>query len=131
MVPDEGQAALVHHLAHCIFMEVFKYEAMEVNPQAVKDLIASDNFDHDFGLGDTETRLLLSIKAMLTITRPPVGKSQFEIIMSAVKRSAGQAWSHDDIASLYNFAKVVGDLQLDTLDACVQAHVDLARTEQQ
>ena len=59
MVPDEGQAALMRHLAHGIFMEVFKYEAMIENPQTVKDLISSDNFDHDLGLGETETRLLL------------------------------------------------------------------------
>ena len=71
MVPDAGQAALMEVLKLGLKYKVFKYEAMRMHAQAVKDLIASDNFDAAFALGETETRLLLSIKQSLAIVKTP------------------------------------------------------------
>ena len=84
MVPDEAQAALMDHLQNGMFYEVFKYEAMLKMPQAVQDLIASDNFDAVFSLGQTETRLLMAIHQSLQVARTPVGKSQWDVVLAQV-----------------------------------------------
>ena len=51
----------------------------------------------------------------------------WDVVYEQVERSAGNNWSVDDIKSLYNFAKVVSPVHLNTLDDYVTAHVDLER----
>ena len=49
----------------------------------------------------------------------------WDVVYEQVERSAGNNWSVDDIKSLYNFAKVVSQVHVNTLDDYVTAHVDL------
>ena len=51
----------------------------------------------------------------------------WDVVYEQVERSAGNNWSVDDIKSLYNFAKVVSQVHVNTLDDYVTAHVDLER----
>ena len=112
MMPPEGAAVLREHLEQGMFYEVLSWEAVEKDEADVRALMASDNFDAGFALGQTEIALLQSIHEGMKIVRPPRGMTQFDTIVLAVERNCGQRWNEEEIASLYNFDKVVGDVHL-------------------
>ena len=124
MVPDEAQLVLMDHLRNGMFYEVLSYEAIKDDREAVLGLIAADNFDAGFALGQTEIMLLRSISEALKIARPPPGCSQFDVVCNSVERSAGQRWSKDDLAGMFNFAKVVGETHMEFLHDFVLGFVD-------
>ena len=125
MVPDEGQAALMDHLRHGMFYEVLDYRAIKEEREAVVGLIAADNFDAGFALGQTEIQLLRVISDTMQVhVRPPIGFSQFDVVRDAVERSAGQRWSPSDLAGMFNLCKVIGDVHLEFLHDFVLGFVD-------
>ena len=125
MVPDEGQAALMDHLRHGMFYEVLDYRAIKEEREAVVGLIAADNFDAGFALGQTEIQLLRVISDTMQVhVRPAIGFSQFDVVRDAVERSAGQRWSPSDLAGMFNLCKVIGDVHLEFLHDFVLGFVD-------
>ena len=115
MVPDEAQEVLMDHLKHGMYYEVLDYRAIREHRDAVLGLCAADNFDAGFALGQTEIELLRTIACTLEVARPPPGSSQFDVVRSTVERSAGQRWSNEDLAAMYNLAKVIGKPQMEFL----------------
>ena len=105
MTPPEGQVELADHLERGMFYEVFSYDSIKCEAAAVRSLIASDNFDAGFALGQTELQLLKCIGDAMKVVRPPVGRTQFDVIREAVTRAAGQRWADDDIVALYIFPR--------------------------
>ena len=125
MVPDEGQAALMDHLRHGMYYEVLDYRAIKEEREAVVGLIAADNFDAGFALGQTEIQLLRVISDTMQVhVRPPIGFSQFDVVRDAVERSAGQRWSPNDLAGMFNLCKVIGDVHLEFLHDFVLGFID-------
>ena len=123
MLPPPGQAALLEHLEHGMFFEVLSYQAVAKAADSVKALIAADNFDAGFALGQTEVQLLKSIYDGIKVIRPPPGSTLFEALQKTVARAAGQRWGHEDVAALYNFAKVVDDQHIQFIEAFVTHHI--------
>ena len=123
MVPPPGQAALAEHLQHGMFFEVFSYKCVKEDKAALLALCQSDNFDSAFALGETEMTLLRGIHASLTVTRPPVGRTLWDVIRGTTAASCGQKWSEEDLVGIYNFAKVVGERHVDLLCNVVSVHI--------
>jgi len=103
MVPPAGQAALLEHLKHGMFYEVLSYESVSRDADNLKALIASDNFDAGFGLGQTEIQLLQCIHDATKLIHPPRGMTQWDVVRAVVLRTSGQRWSEEELASLYMF----------------------------
>ena len=80
MACPAGQQALAEHLKNGMFYEVFSWEGVTQDKAAIWALCQADNFDQAFALGETEMQLLKSIHDSLRITRPPVGKSAWDVI---------------------------------------------------
>ena len=125
MVPAPGQQALKEHIVHGMYYEVLSFEAVSKDAAGLKGLMASDNFDAGFALGETEMDLLKSIHASLAIVKPPVGCTDWDVVKQAVARSCGTRWSESDIAGIYNLAKVLGPEQVEFICLNVIVHVDV------
>ena len=123
MTCPEGQLALAEHLKHGMFYEVFSYECVAEDKAALVKLCQADNFDSAFALGETELQLLRCIHSSLTTVRPPVGKTQWDVIKDLVAASCGQRWSDEDVIAVYNLAKVIGEVHLNFLCQTVSIHV--------
>ena len=89
MVPPEGQAVLAEHLKYGMFYEVFSFDCVREDKAALTALCRADNFDSAFALGETEMSLLECIHASLTIVKPPVGKSQWDVVREITAKSCG------------------------------------------
>ena len=122
MVPPAGQAALLEHLEHGMFFEMFSHAAVTEERAALLALAQADNFDSAFALGETEVTLLRSIHASLAVVRPPVGGTAWDRIKEITAESCGQRWSEEDVIAIYNFAKVIGETHLDFLVNTVGIH---------
>ena len=123
MVPPEGQAVLAEHLKYGMFYEVFSYDCVLEDKAALRSLCQADNFDSAFALGETEMSLLQCIHASLTIVKPPVGKTQWDVVRETTAKSCGQRWSDDDVIAIYNFSKVIGAAHLAFLTDVVAVHI--------
>ena len=107
-----------------MFYEVLSYESVSRDVDNLKALIASDNFDAGFGLGQTEIQLLQCIHDATKLIHPPRGMTQWDVVRAVVLRTSGQRWSEEELASLYNFPKVVSDVHLRFLSDMVSPHVE-------
>ena len=125
MVPPPAQQVLLEHIQHGAFYEVISYEAVAKAAGSVKALMASDNFDVGFALGQTEMQLLVAIRDCTHVARPPAGSTVWDEVYTTVARAAGARWTQDDIASLFNFTKVVSREQLDFLSSMVTLHAQV------
>ena len=67
MLPLLATAALMEHLEHDMFYEVFSYVAIKNDRVAVLALCAADNYDSAFVLGETEVTLLRCIHSSLVL----------------------------------------------------------------
>ena len=123
MVCPEAQLVLAEHLKHGMFYEVFTYDCVKKDKGALLKLCKADNFDSNFALGETELQLLRDVHDSLSIARPPLGKTQWDVIKDATATSCGQKWSEEDLNAIYNFAKVVGDVHVAFLTDVVAVHV--------
>ena len=123
MVCPEAQLVLAEHLKHGMFYEVFSYDCVKKDKDAVMKLCKADNYDSAFALGETELQLLRDVHASLTVARPPVGKTQWDVIKETTATSCGQRWSDEYLNAIYNFAKVVGDIHVAFLTDNVAVHV--------
>ena len=125
MLPPPAQAALVEHLEHGMFFEILPFVAVREHPKALQALIASDNFDAGFALGQTEMQLLRGMHSCMQILRPPPGKSQWNVVQEHVQRTIGANWPDEDLICFYNFCKVVGEAHLSFLADVVTLFVDV------
>ena len=123
MTCPAGQLQLAEHLKHGMFYEVFSWEGVKQDKAAILSLCQADNFDSAFALGETELQLLKSIHASLHVMRPPVGKNSWDVIRETTAVSCGQRWSPEDLAGVYDFAKVSGDAHLKFLTGTVAIHI--------
>ena len=123
MTCPAGQQALADHLEHGMFYEVFSWEAVSKDKDAMRALCESDNYDQAFALGETEMGLLKSMYNSIQIMRPPCGKSSWDIIKETAAMSCGQRWSEEDLIAIYNFAKVVGEAHMSFLTDTVAIHI--------
>ena len=123
MTCPAGQLQLAEHLKYGMFYEVFSYAGVTNDKAAILSLCQADNFDSAFALGETEMQLLRSIHASLSIMRPPVGKSSWDVIKETAAVSCGQRWSEEDMIAIYNFAKVIGETHLKFLTETVAVHI--------
>ena len=62
--------ALLDHLKHGMYYEVIKWEAVSKHEGAVRQLIAGDNLDAAFALGQTDIALLEAIWASTKVLKP-------------------------------------------------------------
>lgn len=125
MLPDEAQEELMEHLAHGMFYEVLSWQVCERHPDALKSLIASDNFDAGFSLGQTEMHLLQNMRNCIVVARPPVGQTLLDVVRGQIMLSSGQQWSDDDVYAFYSAAKVLGEEHLRLLSEIVDTHVNV------
>ena len=123
MLPEPATQELLEHLKHGMFYEVLGWEAARDHPEALRALIAADNFDAGFALGQTEMHLLVHLRTAIVAARPPVGATVFDVVKAQVERTSGQQWQPSDVVAFFNFAKVVGDEHLQFLSELVDAHV--------
>ena len=123
MVPPEGQAVLAEHLKYGMFYEVFSFDCVREDKVALQSLCQADNFDSAFALGETEMSLLQCIHASLTIVKPPVGKTLWDVVRETTAKSCGQRWSDEDVIAIYNFSKVIGAAHLAFLTDVVAVHI--------
>ena len=123
MVPPEGQAVLAEHLKYGMFYEVFSFDCVREDKAALRALCRADNFDSAFALGETEMSLLECIHASLTIVKPLVGKTQWDVVRETTAKSCGQRWTDDEVTAMYNFSKVIGAAHLSFLTEVVATHI--------
>ena len=123
MLCPAGQQALIEHVKHGMFYEVFKWEAVKNDRAALVALCKSDNLDSAFALGETEMQLLTAIHSSLEVLRPPVGQSRYEVVAKLVVEQCGQRWTEEDIICIYNFSKTIGAIHLSFLNDAVAVHV--------
>ena len=90
MLPEPATQELLEHLEHGMFYEVLGWEACEDDGDALRALIASDNFDAGFALGQTEMHLLMHIRLAIVVSRPPVGCTLLDVVRQKVQGMSGQ-----------------------------------------
>ena len=112
MLPEPATQELLEHLEHGMFYEVLGWEACEDDGDALRALIASDNFDAGFALGQTEMHLLMHIRLAIVVERPPVGSTLLDVVRQKVAGTSGQHWTDADIACFYSAAVALGDEHL-------------------
>ncbi|MCP4241605.1 MAG: hypothetical protein GY772_13675 [bacterium] len=100
-----------------IFMHVFPWTAVRDHRDDIIALMASDNFDHAFGLAESEVRCLLTVRSALSDLPVPCGRSQWDVVLEHVTRLSGQKWSEDDIGNFWNFVKTTASRQVDFIVA--------------
>ena len=125
MVPPPGQHALMEHIQHGMFYEVLSWEAVSSDAAGIRSLMKSDNFDAGFALGETEMALLEKIHQSLAIVAPPAGCTDWDVIRESVARSCGQRWNEEDMAAIFNLAKVLGTGHIKFLMEHVMVHIDV------
>jgi hypothetical protein len=125
MLPPPAQHVLLEHLEHGMFFEVLPYVAVREHPKALQALIASDNFDAGYALGQTEMQLLRGMHSCMQVLRPPPGMSQWNVVQQHVQRTVGANWPEEDLICFYNFCKVVGETHLSFLVDLVTLFVDV------
>jgi hypothetical protein len=116
MLPPAACAALMEHMSHGMFYEVFSYAAIKNDRDAVLALCAADNFDSAFALGETEATLLRSIHSRLALDVSAGARDhtlQWTKIQEMTAASCGQKWEEVDVIAVFNFAKVVGKAHVD------------------
>ena len=127
MLPPPASAELAEHLQHGMFYEVLSWEATQDNAAALQALIAADNFDAGFALGQTEMHLLVHLRSAIVLARPPPGQSVLDVVRSQVLQTSGQHWEEGDIVAFYQCAKSLGEEHLQFLAEIVDTHVAVDR----
>ena len=127
MLPEPATQELFEHLEHGMFYEVLGWEACEDDGDALRALIASDNFDAGFALGQTEMHLLMHIRLAIVVSRPPVGCTLLDVVRQKAQGTSGQHWTEADIVCFYNAAAVLGDEHLAFLSELVDTLVPVDR----
>ena len=127
MLPEPATQELLEHLQHGMFYEVLGWEATVQHAESLRALIAADNFDAGFALGQTEMHLLVNLRTAIVVARPPVGQTVFDVVRAQVERTSGQHWARADVVAFYNCALVLGDEHLQFLADLVDTHVAVDR----
>ena len=70
MVPPGHMGPLLDHLENGLYYEVLQWKAVRDHEDAVRQLIAGDNFDAAFSLGQTDIALLEAMHASIKVLRP-------------------------------------------------------------
>ena len=70
MVPPGHMKSLIDHLENGLYYEVLQWKAVKDHEDAVRQLIAGDNFDAAFALGQTDLALLEAIHASTQVAGP-------------------------------------------------------------
>ena len=120
--PNMDDEELATTLKEGMWFQTLKYDAYEQHRAAVEELMTGDNSDAAFALAETEMSLIASYFKSCRIEVPLPGQTQFEAI--SAKLVLGNAFSHDLQVSAYNFAKVIGESQLELLIDAYQAFVN-------
>ena len=94
----------------------------ENNRTALVALRKSDNLASAFALGETELQLLRAIHESIDIARPLVNQTQWDVVRKLAVEQCGQRWTEEDMVSIYNFSKVIGETHLDFLTGTVALH---------
>jgi hypothetical protein len=121
---DHDDDELMETLAHGLFYEVVRYQAYVDHPDAVEALMSSDNFDAAQALADTEITLLLKYHQVGHTVCAPNGMSHFDAVRAVVDKHMGSSWTDSERAAIYNFSKVIGGEQLDSIKTCHQQYID-------
>ena len=98
-----------------VYMYIFPWSVVRDHKEDLVALMATDNFDHAYGLMESEVRCLRSVyNAILEIT-PKTGQSHFDCVCNKVFRLAGQKWNRLDIQYLWNCVKTTAGLHLKSI----------------
>ena len=127
MLPEPATVELIEHLEHGMFYEVLGYQVCADDGDALRALIASDNFDAGFALGQTEMHLLGHIRDAIVVSRPPVGCTLLDVVRHKVLSTSGQHWTEADLVCFFNAANVLGDVHLAFLSELVDTLVAVDR----
>ena len=115
MVAPAHMEPLLDHLKNGVYYEVLQWKAVRDHEDAVRQLIAGDNFDAAFVLGQTDLALLEAIHASTQIRRPTSNKSCWELLQPHLPKLKGGRWSEEDLICFYNFDQTVSDAQIQFL----------------
>lgn len=121
MVPPASSQASSHDelndvLREGIFMHVFPWSAVRDHYDAIVALMASDNFDHSFGLVDSEVRCLEQVCNAISDIPVPLGSTQWEVVVNQITR-LGSKWSPKDLENFWVFAQTTCKQQMDFIVA--------------
>jgi len=117
---ETGTDEFTDVLEQGIFMHVFPWWVVRDHRDAVLALMASDNFDHGFGLADSELRCINAVRAAITACNQgrlavPCGETQYDVVQRHVLRMAGQKWREQDIGSFWNFTVTTLDQHMEIM----------------
>ena len=115
MVSTAGNQALLEHLSLGMFFMVVTFDMVKLHENHLRSLIAADNFDAGFALGQTDIALLEAVHASTKILKPVPPATMWDSLLPMMEKIKGAAWGEDDIAAVYNFLMVVGDVHVDFL----------------
>ena len=101
MLPVAAQQELMEHLQHGMFYEVLAWEAVRDHGPALQALMAADNFDAGFALGQTELQLLRGMREAIVVCRPPVGLTVFDVCLQEVERTLGARWRQEELVCFF------------------------------
>jgi hypothetical protein len=117
---DTGNDEFTDVLEQGIFMHVFPWWVVRDHRDAVLALMASDNFDHGFGLPDSELRCIKAVRAAITACNQgrlavSSGETQYDVVQRHVLRMAGQKWREQDIGPFWNFTVTTLDQHMEIM----------------
>jgi hypothetical protein len=113
---DQDALAELHDvLDHGIYMQVFPWRVVQEHRADLEALMASDNFDHAFGLTDSELRCVKNVRDALSTLTVPVGMSKSQTAIAHLRKMSGPRWNDKDCDALVEFAQTTCDEQLDFL----------------
>ena len=94
-----------------MWFQTLKYEAYEKHRDAIEALMTGDNLDAAYALAETEMSLIASYFKSCRIAVPKPGQTQYDAISEEL--FLGNNFTEELRVSAYNFAKVIGESQLE------------------
>ena len=83
-------------LSQGIFMHIFPFEAVRDHPDDFKCLMASDNFDHAYGMTGSEISCIRVMRELIRNMEVPKAVSQFVAVTSEINKLSAQRWGPYD-----------------------------------
>ena len=102
-------------LSQGIFMHIFPFEAVRDHLDDFKCLMASDNFDHAYGMTGSEIRCISVIRELIRNMEVPKAMSQFVAVTSEITKLSTQRWGAHDLEAFWDFAQTTLELQMEML----------------
>ena len=114
--PGDAKFQELHEaLSQGIFMHIFPFAAVRDHPDDFKCLMASDNFDHAYGMTGSEIGCISVMRELIRNMEVPKAVSQFTAVTSEINKLSTQRWGPHVFVAFRAFAQTTPELQMEML----------------